>query len=442
MVKKSVLASFIMGTALIPIVTTTSVYPASSTSFDAESEYELGVQDTVRIKVSEFSSAAGDVHDWTALDGDFAVSPNGSISMPLLGQVSAAGLTVEQLATEIAERLQSTVELAKKPQAAVEIVKYRPFYILGSVSKPGEYAYRPGITVLQAISIAGGMYRGIEGDGRLSAVSTSGNLRVLLVQEERLRARLARLRAELDEAPQITFPLELVQRQSDPAVATMLQTEQIEFTTRSESFRSQLQSLAQFRDFLLKETESLRTKNATQDQELAMLGSELTHVSALVKGGLAVAPREFELRQSQSEMQKGRLDLEVAMLRARQEISKTDQQIIELRARRRDEILIDLDQTHAKLNELTEQIKTSIQMLSDMGFAAGDLKSESEDDSLSYSIIRRVGSKVQEIEASDSVAVKPGDTIKVSHGRQSQKVARSHVGVADEPASRPAASRQ
>jgi len=82
------------------------------------------------------------------------VSGNGTISMPLLGQVAIEGHTV----TEVEQKI--TVLLLdgylKKPNVTVTITEYRPFYINGEVDKPGSYPYKKGLTVEKAVALAGG----------------------------------------------------------------------------------------------------------------------------------------------------------------------------------------------------------------------------------------------------------------------------------------------
>ena len=82
------------------------------------------------------------------------IGTNGSISMPLIGQIDIQGLSV----TEIEKKV-TTLFLdgyLKKPQVSVSITAYRPFYINGEVKKPGSYPYRKGLTIQKAITLAGG----------------------------------------------------------------------------------------------------------------------------------------------------------------------------------------------------------------------------------------------------------------------------------------------
>ena len=53
--------------------------------------------------------------------------------------------------------------LVRNPSVAVEIIAYRPIYVLGEVNKPGQYPYQPGMTVVTAVAVAGGFtYRAVQ----------------------------------------------------------------------------------------------------------------------------------------------------------------------------------------------------------------------------------------------------------------------------------------
>ena len=88
------------------------------------------------------------------LSGEFTVAGNGDVSFPLIGEIKAAGVTVEALRTELVTSLKSGY--LKDPRVSAEVVTFRPYYIFGEVAKPGEYPYIDRITVTNAIATAGG----------------------------------------------------------------------------------------------------------------------------------------------------------------------------------------------------------------------------------------------------------------------------------------------
>lgn len=113
--------------------------------------YVLGPTDRVRVKVYGEPDVAG----------EYEVDAGGYVSVPLAGRIRASGLTTRQLEQSITSALSKGI--VRDPRVNVEIALYRPFYILGEVKKSGEYPYRVGMTVLDAIASAGGFtYRANE----------------------------------------------------------------------------------------------------------------------------------------------------------------------------------------------------------------------------------------------------------------------------------------
>lgn len=124
--------------------------PAATTSSDislpadATLDYRLGSGDKLRLMV--FGEPD--------LSGEFDVSGSGRVALPLIGQVEAEGLTLSQLEAAIAAKLQDGY--LNNPRVSVEVLNYRPFYIFGEVGSPGQYPYTSGMTVLNAVAVAGG----------------------------------------------------------------------------------------------------------------------------------------------------------------------------------------------------------------------------------------------------------------------------------------------
>ena len=117
----------------------------------AADSYVLGPNDRVRLKVYGEPDIAG----------EYEVDNNGNVSIPLAGHIKAAGLTTRQLERSIASALSKGI--VRDPRVNVEIALYRPYYILGEVKKGGEYPYRLGLTVMDAVASAGGFtYRANE----------------------------------------------------------------------------------------------------------------------------------------------------------------------------------------------------------------------------------------------------------------------------------------
>jgi protein involved in polysaccharide export with SLBB domain len=128
----------------VPGVAPVAAAGASAPVASVEVDYTLGVADKVRVIV----------FNEPTLSGEFIVNANGALSFPLLGDIPASGLTPGQVAATIAARLRDGYVL--KPSVSIDVLTFRPFYILGEVNKPGEYPYSNGLTVDAAVAQAQG----------------------------------------------------------------------------------------------------------------------------------------------------------------------------------------------------------------------------------------------------------------------------------------------
>lgn len=106
--------------------------------------YTLGAGD--RIKVTIF--------DNEDLSGSFTIDGTGLISLPLIGKIKAGGMTVHETEKTIIAKLKP--DYLKNPRVAVEVLNYRPFYIIGEVKSPGSYPYVSGMKAVNAIALGGG----------------------------------------------------------------------------------------------------------------------------------------------------------------------------------------------------------------------------------------------------------------------------------------------
>jgi polysaccharide export outer membrane protein len=117
---------------------------AQATPEELTRTYRLGTGDKLRVTV----------FDEPDLSGEFQINANGVIAMPLVGEVQAKGLTLDSLGQGISEKLREGY--VKNPRVNIEVLNYRPFYILGEVKAPGSYPYVAGMTVINAVALAGG----------------------------------------------------------------------------------------------------------------------------------------------------------------------------------------------------------------------------------------------------------------------------------------------
>jgi polysaccharide export outer membrane protein len=116
------------------------------------SAYRIGPEDQLHITV--FNDPR--------LTGDFRVGDAGTIALPLIGTVRAAGLSTSEIERAVEKEMRDK-NLFRDPSAAVQVITYRPVFVLGMVEKGGQFPYQPGMTALTAVAVAGGFnYRAIQ----------------------------------------------------------------------------------------------------------------------------------------------------------------------------------------------------------------------------------------------------------------------------------------
>jgi len=109
-----------------------------------DSGYRVGAGDKLRVTVFGEDN----------LSGQYEVSDQGTLALPLIGQVDVGGKTLQEVQAWIAEKYEASYLV--NPRVSVDVLNYRPFFILGEVNHPGSYPYVTGMTVLNAIALAGG----------------------------------------------------------------------------------------------------------------------------------------------------------------------------------------------------------------------------------------------------------------------------------------------
>lgn len=123
----------------------TPLGPLAPASIPELTDYRMGSGD--RIKVTVFDSPE--------LSGEYTVSATGKVAMPLIGTVDADGRTPNEVQSAVAQKLRG--RFVANPSVSVEVIAYRPFFVLGEVYKPGSYPYVTDMKVITAVAIAGGM---------------------------------------------------------------------------------------------------------------------------------------------------------------------------------------------------------------------------------------------------------------------------------------------
>ena len=340
----------------------------------AQSSYTLQPGDTVQVWMAQTED----------LRGDGVVAPDGGISFPLAGHLRAEGLTLLELEAALRDRLQpyfKDIDLTLMLRPGREPI----IYVVGEVTTPGAYPYRSHMTVLHALTVAGGLYRAavLPADQDRSVIVgrqvSNGTQRI-----RELAAREARLMAELEGRRTLSVPGTTA---DDPLMAQeqMLLDARLRSVAMMEQAQQQAEVLNQQSRAALEE----QVQAATRRIELAR--DRLRSVSRLVeKGGVESSQKNaHEADIAELEGQIGQLSAEMVVLeRVRREQAET-----------------------------AGRLSDSRRIMSIYGASAAAAQ-EHEQLPISYTIVRSSNGEALEIEALETSALRPNDLVRVSYSTQ------------------------
>jgi protein involved in polysaccharide export with SLBB domain len=393
---------------------------------DSLASYRFGPGDKLRITVANNPD----------LSGEFTVQQSGEISLPSVGRVKVAGRGFDEFEDEMIRRLRESA--LRDPQVSVEVAAYRPIYVVGDVKSPGRYPFEMGMTVLQALAVAGGFLTLDDQSLKLRLELLEAQDSINALEGDYLAAivKRARLSAERDGAGNIQFPTEIIERQKDPQVASLMDSETRLFSTRRTAVEGEVAILENQRVQLHDEISNLDDQLKAINKRSQLIEIELRDVEYLFGKGLAAKARVLELQRLQTDVQRDRLGIAAFAARANQEISKVDLSIENLRNERLDRILGDLAAVQQEISRLEVRRRSGKEVLAlrqamSMQPAArlvlaGD----------SFAITRDQGKGPEDIEATDRSYVLPGDVVRVTRFELKRSSSTARV---DQPTPGPAA---
>jgi exopolysaccharide production protein ExoF len=375
-------------------------------------DYRLGVSDRVKIKVQE----------WPDITGEYTVTADGAVSLPLIGNIKAVGLRPSELGQQISDRLKERSGGSEQVWTAVEIAQYRPFAIMGDVQKPGQYPYRPGLTVLEAISIAGGYYRpelGLLRLGRDVALAI-GDINAQKIKLNRLIAHEARLSAALAGREDFPLPPELSKLKDDPETSAIMKNEQAALSLEREMKQNELASFETIKSLYQNEKGTLHGQVQALSEEKESIGTQLSQLRSMAAKGLALSPTMFALERSLAQVSNEQMSAQTAIVRADENITLGEQRMTQFQQERDRLNSKDLQQTRDTIAETRVKIETATVLLDEAQTRAPaeahELLSQDHQRPV-FVIFRRDGETIRQVVADETTSVAPDDVIKIPTAR-------------------------
>ncbi|MGO4684955.1 polysaccharide biosynthesis/export family protein [Hyphomicrobium sp. 2TAF46] len=352
------------------------------------------------------------VHDWPDLTGEFNVTATGTIFLPVIGEVPVKGFTASEVATKIATELQQRQKLNDLPSATTEIIQFRPFYVLGDVQSPGSFPFQPGLTVMQAVSVAGGYYRLVDvASLRLErdAIAAKGDIEVLQTRMKQLQARQIRLSAEQSGAMELAFPSEWMKEDRSSPETRLVAEEQAIFTTNNDSFAQRKATFDRFHEIYEGEVTSIKQQIESERQQYRSVQDELTSVTSLVAQGLTQKPRKQSLERTLAQVSGNIQGFNTLVLQAQQNISQTEQAKLDLLVQRSERINRDTQLTRAEIDSTKAKIETAKRLVYEAQIATPDTISHTK--TARFLVAKQGQGEATEVGA--GTPLEPGDVLTV-----------------------------
>lgn len=364
--------------------------------------YLIGIDDRLRISVYQRPD----------LSGEYQVREDGRISLPLIGSVDVLDKSLDGLEAAISAAVEKAS--GRPTRVSLEITQRRPFYIVGQVNNPGGHPFVPGLTVLQAVAIGGGLFRPALNIG--TAVDLSREAARLGQADEELKQNLvqrARLLAERAGKTTFEVPERLRKLESAERVAEIIAAEQIIMHQRGVAFTREVSG----RDAALvlagQEIKAMEEQHQRIRQQVELANKEMANAQDLVNRGLSRRSDLFTLQRVAANLEADERDVFARIARAKGALitAQRERDLLEVNRRLNMEEELRAVESQLATNELA--VRYSSQIIENLTNVPVTRPSGREYSSIAYQIVRRWRDGQTILDAAEMTELCPGDVLRV-----------------------------
>ncbi|MCP1840114.1 polysaccharide export outer membrane protein [Bradyrhizobium sp. USDA 4524] len=387
-------------------------------SAQAKAEYRVSVGDVLEVAVAGVPE----------LRQRAPVQVDGNISLPLVGMVPVAGLPLQEIRAKVGAAMTSkvfrqrtvdgreVVVVIDADQVTAIVAEYRPVYVNGDVSKPGEYPYRPASTARQLIAMAGGydiMHIRMNNPYLESADLRSeyGSLWTELAKEQ---ARMWRIKSELGEGTQINPSASLADLPiARSAVSEIVNAEAEYLKTKQSDYQ---QEKAYLQRSVRQGDDEVRVLSEQQKKDEEGLQSDvedLQKATDLFGKGSLISPRVTDARRAVLLSATRRLQTSAQLLQVKKLQDEYARRLAKLDDQRKLDLFRELQETSLKLNQIREKLQSVGEKLQYTSMVRSQL-ARGAGSKPDIAIIRKSEKGPERIVVNEDAELQPGDTIEVS----------------------------
>ncbi|MEH2516386.1 polysaccharide export outer membrane protein [Bradyrhizobium sp. AZCC 1610] len=383
----------------------------------AKAEYRVNIGDTLEVAVAGVPE----------LRYRAVVQIDGNISLPLVGTLTVAGLPLPQIRARIGATLASrvfrqrttdgreVVIVIAADEVSTTVAEYRPIYVNGDVSKPGEYPYRPSITAGQLVAVAGGyeIMRIRMSNPYLESADLRSEYGSLWTEFAKEQARMWRIKTELGEGPRISPSALADVPVARSAISEIVNAETEYLKTKQSDYQREKEFLqrsvrqGEHQVHVLSEQQKKEEEGFQSDLE------ELQKASDLYGKGSLTSPRVTDARRAVLLSSTRKLQTSAQLLLIKQHQDEVARRLVKLDDQRRLDLLRELQDTSVKLNQIREKLQSVGEKLQYTAMVRSQLVRGAG--SKPEIAITRKGEKGQErVIANEDTELYPGDAVEVT----------------------------
>lgn len=345
------------------------------------------------------------------LSGDYRVSAERSISIPVIGRISVAGLDLVKLEQILAQR---ATEIGRSSAyVTVEIASFRTLFVTGALKNPGAIEWQPNMTVLQAVAVAGGLAPEFAFGSSASPV-TGVSPQFVHKSVDTLKrdlAKYARLKAERDEATKITVPRELLDLVGPAEAERLVAAEADILRSNRETLKQKLEIVRKGIAAEQEQIKALRGQMGHIKQQLDARKKHLSAIAGLHSRGVVTNERMLEQEIKVSDLQEKIANIDVGIAKS----------VASLATLSLSEVSIERDNRTLVMDEISKIERATAQVTIDVNSARAapptDViptakSNDGDENGTRYQIIRE--NQEEPIAATSSTLLRPGDVLVVA----------------------------
>jgi polysaccharide export outer membrane protein len=383
----------------------------------AKAEYRVNVGDILEVAVAGLPE----------LRHRGPIGMDGNISLPLVGVLPVAGLPLAEIRAKIGAALTSkvfrqrtvdgreVVVVIDADEVTTIVAEYRPVYVNGDVSKPGEYAYRPATTARQLVAMAGGydiMHIRMN-NPYLESADLRSDYGSLWTEFAKEQARMWRIKTELGEATQISPGVVSDVPTARSAIAEIVNAETEYLKTKQNDYQKEKTFLQRGIQQGDDEVRVLSEQQKKEEEGFQSDIDDLQKATDLFGKGSLTSPRVTDARRAVLLSSTRRLQTSAQLLQVKKQQDELTRKLAKLDDQRRLDLLRELQETSAKLNQIREKLQSVGEKLQYTSMVRSQLVrgAGSKPD---IAIIRKGEKGPERTIASEDTELQPGDAVEVT----------------------------